>query len=141
MSLGLDGALSELEQMRLEVHLARCEDCRAYAAGALVTTGLLREAPLEQPEFPFVLPRRRRVSVRTLQTAAAAAAVALVVGLGTVALPAAQRPAPARTVQVPTATSAGAGSAVQVNGDRPRIVRVDLSAGRGPIARALPLRL
>jgi hypothetical protein len=41
----------------------------------------VRQAPLEQPSFPVVVPGRRFAVARTLQAGAAAAAVALTVGL------------------------------------------------------------
>ena len=82
LSLVLDGELSELERARLDVHLARCPECRAFQADATVVSRLLRDAPLEQMSVPIVLPRARRLSgARMLQAGAAAAAVAIVAGL------------------------------------------------------------
>lgn len=80
ISLHLDGELSELEQVALDGHLTSCARCRAYHASAADVSTQLRSAPLEQPEFPFVLPHRSRVRVplHAVQVAAAAAVVAVV---------------------------------------------------------------
>ena len=84
----LDGELSEFEQIALEVHLVGCARCRAYGASVADVSTQLRLAPVEQPEFPVVLPHRSRIRVplRTAQAAAAAAVVA-VVGFTAVGLP------------------------------------------------------
>ena len=81
LSLQLDHELTELDRARLDGHLERCPACRAFGAeiGAMTTT--LRRAPLESVTFRIAIPRRRLVSLRTLQAGAAAAAVALVAGL------------------------------------------------------------
>src|SRR5262245_25225800 len=47
-SLRLDGELSELESVRLGLHLRDCEDCRVYAREIAAITLELRAAPLEQ---------------------------------------------------------------------------------------------
>jgi predicted anti-sigma-YlaC factor YlaD len=80
ISLQLDGELSEFEQAALDGHLARCAQCRAYAASTSQVSAHIRMAPLEQPQFPVVLPHRSRVRVplRTAQAAAAAAVVAVI---------------------------------------------------------------
>jgi anti-sigma factor RsiW len=83
LSLALDGELSELEGLRLKTHLDGCPGCRAFEARTRAATNMLRTAELEEPDFPLVLPRRRRVPVRMLQAGAAAAAIALVAGLST----------------------------------------------------------
>ena len=80
-SASLDGELSELEAMRLEAHLATCTSCSAHAAGAATASRLVRQAPLEQPSFPIVVPGRRLAVARKLQVVAAAAAVTVTVGL------------------------------------------------------------
>lgn len=80
ISVRLDGELSEFEGAALDVHLSGCEQCRAYAASAEHVSAHIRSAPLEQPEFPVVLPHRSRVRVplRAAQAAAAAAVVAVI---------------------------------------------------------------
>jgi predicted anti-sigma-YlaC factor YlaD len=80
ISLHLDGELSEFEQIALDAHLTGCAACRAYGASIADVTTRLRSAPLQQPEFPVVLPHRARIRVplRTAQAAAAAVVVAVV---------------------------------------------------------------
>ena len=80
-SASLDGELSELDGARLEGHLATCASCREYAATAATASRLVRQAALEQPSFPIVVPGRRVAVARRLQAGAAAAAVAVTVGL------------------------------------------------------------
>lgn len=78
----LDGELSELEQADLGLHVEGCADCRAYHADSVSVSRLLRTAPLEQLEYPIVVPRRRYVSNRWVQVGSAAAAVLVAIGLG-----------------------------------------------------------
>jgi len=66
----------------LESHLARCEECRAFAADSVGFTATLRNAVLEQLERPVSLPAARRSVRRAVQFGAAAALVAASVGLG-----------------------------------------------------------
>jgi predicted anti-sigma-YlaC factor YlaD len=100
-SASLDGELSELDAARLEAHLTRCPACSAYASAAASASRLVRQAPLEQPSFPIVVPGRRIAVARQLQVAAAAAAVAVTVGLsvavGTIGGPSSARPSHAAT--------------------------------------------
>src|SRR5262245_25845893 len=84
VSMGPDGALSELEDALVRNHLGRCADCNSFAVGIEGFTGVLRAAPAEQPSRPVSLPRRSRSVFRSVQFGAAAAAVAAVVGLGSV---------------------------------------------------------
>lgn len=84
VSASLDGELSELEQTRLDAHLATCAGCRTYAAGAAEATRLMRQTSLEELDFPIVLPTRRLAAARRLQAVAAAAAVAATVGVSIV---------------------------------------------------------
>jgi hypothetical protein len=84
VSASLDGELSQLEQSRLDAHLASCVGCRTYAAGAAEAARLMRVTPLEQMQFPVVLPTRRLAAARRLQAVTAAAAVAVTVGLSVV---------------------------------------------------------
>ena len=79
ISACLDGEVSEVERATLDVHLAACADCRAYAAGLAETSRLLRAAPLEELDFPIALPSHRLRLARTMQLGAAAAAVAATV--------------------------------------------------------------
>src|SRR5207248_5258989 len=81
LSLLLDQELPELDRARLDTHLAECAACHTFGAGIVTLTTSLRDAPLEEVRFRVSIPRRRYVSVRTLQAGAAAAAVALVAGL------------------------------------------------------------
>ena len=74
-SLRLDGELSELEAVRLGLHLRDCPACRAYAREIAAITQELRATPLEQPNVRIFTPRRR--SAPRIQ-AAAVAAVGLV---------------------------------------------------------------
>jgi len=83
VSAQLDHELPELDRVRLDAHLEHCADCRSFRAEIASTTRVLRAAALEAPRFTVSVPRRRIVSVRSLQAGAAAAAVALVAGLGT----------------------------------------------------------
>ncbi len=74
--------LSTFEAALLDRHLRRCVDCRAFAAGAAVQTQLLRDAVLEQPLRPVVVPAARSLPVRrvaagALTTVAAMAAAAV----------------------------------------------------------------
>ncbi len=78
-SLRLDGELSEFEQAALDAHLAQCAPCRAYAASVTDATARLRAAPVEQPQFPVVLPHRSRIRIPL--GAAQVAAAAVVVGV------------------------------------------------------------
>jgi predicted anti-sigma-YlaC factor YlaD len=84
ISASLDAELSEVEGARLDAHLGLCAACRAYAVEARRTTRLLRAAPLEDLDFPIVLPSRRLAVARRLQVAAAAAALVVTLGLSAV---------------------------------------------------------
>ena len=105
ISLGLDGALSEFERVRLDRHLARCASCAAFGAQVGATTSVLREAPLIVPRAQVELPARRsarRRSAASAGLAAAAAGLAAVVVLH-----------PGSTVR---RTTAGAGSVARPAG-------------------------
>jgi anti-sigma factor RsiW len=78
----LDRELSQLEEADLRLHLDECAACREYQAGAVSISGALRGAPLEQLDFPIVVPNRRYVATRWLQAGSAAAAVLVAIGLG-----------------------------------------------------------
>jgi hypothetical protein len=77
-SLRLDDRLSDFEEVLLEAHLARCDDCRTFAASVSDLTAALRSAPLEQPELTFEVPRTTRGRTFALRAVSAAAAVAVV---------------------------------------------------------------
>ena len=81
ISASLDGEVSEVEQATADAHLAVCADCEAYAASLAATSRLLRATPLEELDFPIVLPSHRLRLARTMQLGAAAAAVAATVFL------------------------------------------------------------
>jgi ferric-dicitrate binding protein FerR (iron transport regulator) len=81
ISLHLDGELSEFERIVLEAHVARCSECREFRVELQGISLDLRQAPLERLGRPVELPRRTRLTARTLQFAAAAAA-AVAVGAG-----------------------------------------------------------
>ncbi len=78
----LDAELSELEEADLRLHLDGCVACRTYRADAASISGSLRAAPLEQLDFPIVVPNRRYVATRWIQAGSAAAAVLVAIGLG-----------------------------------------------------------
>jgi anti-sigma factor RsiW len=78
----LDAELSELEEANLRLHLDGCAACRTYQAGAMSISGSLRGAPLEQLDFPIVVPNRRYIATRWIQAGSAAAAVLVAIGLG-----------------------------------------------------------
>jgi predicted anti-sigma-YlaC factor YlaD len=84
IALRLDGELSDFEAAALDVHLARCDDCRRYGADVAATTRLLRTATLEEPQHELVLPRHRRSHRLIVQAASAAAAVVVISGLSAV---------------------------------------------------------
>jgi anti-sigma factor RsiW len=79
LSARLDSELTELEDAELRRHLAACPSCRAYEAEIGAFSSALRDAPLEEPEFPIFIPRTRRIAPRIQVGAAAAVAVATVV--------------------------------------------------------------
>jgi predicted anti-sigma-YlaC factor YlaD len=80
VSLRLDGELSDFEDAALSSHLAACAACRSYAFSTTEATAQIRATPLEQPEYPVVLPHRTRVRIplRTAHAAAAAAVIAII---------------------------------------------------------------
>jgi hypothetical protein len=84
-SLRLDSQLSEICEMRLKAHLARCLDCRRFTANMTAVTETLRAAPLEEPTYVFE-PRRirsaRGFGLRAVSAAAAAAAAAAALLVG-----------------------------------------------------------
>lgn len=82
VSARLDGPLGELDALRLDAHLGACADCRGYAAEVAAITGLLRAAPLQQPDRPMFAPvvRRRRPVVRAQLAAAAVVLLAVATG-------------------------------------------------------------
>src|SRR6266852_1754459 len=79
-SARLDCELSELEAVRLDVHLRACAECRAYADGIQTITAGLRAAPLERPEIRVIVPRRRLIPVPAAAATAAAVLLTAVAG-------------------------------------------------------------
>jgi len=75
-SLRLDGELSELEGALLDSHLARCADCRDFAADTVWIVDALRSAPVERVDAPVVVVAPR--SSRRIHIAAVAATCVLV---------------------------------------------------------------
>lgn len=86
LSARIDGELAELDAVRLDVHLAECEECRTFAAESAGVARALRKADLEPVAGTLFSPvgRRRRVAaplaaaVASLVVAAAAGSSALV---------------------------------------------------------------
>jgi hypothetical protein len=85
-SLRLDDQLSDFEEVLLEAHLARCPECREFAASVSGLTLALRAADLEQPAFAFDPPRSTRGTTYALRAVSAAAAIAVVGVSGLVSL-------------------------------------------------------
>jgi anti-sigma factor RsiW len=81
ISSRIDEELSELEEARLDLHLAGCAACRAYDADVVAVTKMMRAAPLEPLEFPVSVGRPRRSMLRQFELAAAVA-LAAAIGLG-----------------------------------------------------------
>jgi predicted anti-sigma-YlaC factor YlaD len=80
VSLRLDGELSQLESRMVDAHLARCADCREFAAGITDVTEALRSAPLERLLRPVAVRRLRRASVSRAQVSMVAAVAVAVLG-------------------------------------------------------------
>jgi len=78
VSLRLDRQLSDFEEVLLEAHLARCPDCKAFAASMIGLTAALRATAAEEPAFTFEAPRRTRGRTGAVRAVSAAAAVAVV---------------------------------------------------------------
>ena len=85
VSRALDGDLSPFEAVRLAAHLDACADCRGFQASIAATTVELRTAPVERPDKPITLPRRR--ALRPLPGSAAAAMAAAAILLLAVTAP------------------------------------------------------
>jgi hypothetical protein len=87
-SLELDGELSQVERVLLAAHLRRCEPCSAFVGELRALTEVMRTAPLEVRERPFVFQTRgparldRRLALRV---ALAATLAALGAALGVLA--------------------------------------------------------
>jgi anti-sigma factor RsiW len=80
-SARLDGELGQLDQARLEAHLALCAECREFAAGISAAAGRIRRTPLEAaPTEVFVAHRRSFVRPRVVTAAAATLLVAAAAG-------------------------------------------------------------
>ena len=85
-SLRLDDQLSDFEEVLLEAHLARCAECRAFAATISGLTYSLRAAELRQPTFAIDPPRSARGRTFALRAVSAAAVIAVVGVSGLVSL-------------------------------------------------------
>lgn len=83
VSLRLDGELSQLEVRMVDAHLARCPECKAFEAGAVTITELLRAAPLEPLAEPVVIRRPGRTWVARAQIGMAAAFALVFFGAAT----------------------------------------------------------
>lgn len=80
VSVALDEGLSDLEGRLLDVHLSRCDECRAFERRVGGITRELRDAELVSLERPIALPhRQRRLSAFRVASASAAAAAAVAV--------------------------------------------------------------
>jgi anti-sigma factor RsiW len=80
-SARLDGELGQLDQARLEAHLALCAECREFAAGISAAAARIRQTPLEAaPTQVFVAHRRSFVRPRVATAAAATLLVAAAAG-------------------------------------------------------------
>ncbi len=90
--------LSTFETALLDRHLRGCAACRAFAAGADEQTRLLRDAVLEQPARPVLIPEElapsgsRRVAAVLSACLVAGAAAAVLVWPGTRTTNAGQTP-------------------------------------------------
>ena len=83
-SASIDAELSELDDARVQSHLATCAACRAFAASAAQASQLVRATPLDDLNIQIVMPRRPLALARRLQVVTAAAAVVVGVGLSAV---------------------------------------------------------
>lgn len=80
ISRRLDGDISQLEERMLDMHLARCADCRTFDAQVTEFTRGLREAPLEPLGFPIEIRRTRRTALARAQVGIAAVVAIAVIG-------------------------------------------------------------
>jgi predicted anti-sigma-YlaC factor YlaD len=98
VSIRLDSTLSELEEVLVTAHLARCAACSEFASDLEAFTETLRTAPLAEPSMPFELPRRpsRFSAARVSSAAVAAITVAIALSGITLSGVVGLDPAPAR---------------------------------------------
>jgi anti-sigma factor RsiW len=83
LSQRLDGAISEIEWLAIERHLAACGDCRAFEAQSRWLVDELRAAPLERPSRPVtVSPLRTGWVSNRLGANISSVAALLVVAVG-----------------------------------------------------------
>jgi anti-sigma factor RsiW len=80
ISRRLDGEISQLEERMVEMHLARCSDCRTFDVQVTEFTRDLREAPLEPLGFPIEIRRTRRTALARAQVGIAAVVAIAVIG-------------------------------------------------------------
>jgi predicted anti-sigma-YlaC factor YlaD len=81
-SARLDGELGQLDQARLEGHLAVCAECRAFAESISAAAGELRATPLEAAPAGLFVPRRRHTIHRSRFVSAAAAILVVAAAAG-----------------------------------------------------------
>jgi predicted anti-sigma-YlaC factor YlaD len=84
-SLGLDGELSQVEQVLLRAHVGRCATCAEFVSDVGALTQELRTTALERVVVGCLPARRSSARMRTLQLGAAAAVVVIAAGLGSLA--------------------------------------------------------
>ncbi len=77
ISVALDSELSQLERAMVNVHLARCAECRAYEVEVAAFTHALREAPLERTASLTVRRLPRRATLRAVPAVAAGLMIAV----------------------------------------------------------------
>jgi predicted anti-sigma-YlaC factor YlaD len=140
-SLRLDGELSELDGVRLGLHLRDCTLCRAYAREIEALTLEFRSAPLEQPRGQTFVLRPKRVPAIRMQAAAVAAVAVIAAVAGTsFAIGRVLGTESGRTTR--TATSAADAASVRADSTRQHLLamlrgpRASVSVGSGT---ALPL--
>jgi anti-sigma factor RsiW len=87
VSLQLDDELSQLESRMMSAHLARCHDCRLFAAEVEEFTLALRAAPPVPLGHPIAVRRPRRLSILRMQAGVAAVLAVVAVGLASQVTP------------------------------------------------------
>lgn len=140
-SLRLDGELSELEELRLDLHLHDCGACRAYAREIAAIAEELRAASLEQPRVAIFTPRPPRSRLR-IQSVAAVAAVGLVAAAAGTSFAIGRALGTQGTPAGATATGSKDGASLRVDWAEQRILAIAQRL-RTPVrpgtAKALPL--
>jgi anti-sigma factor RsiW len=78
LSLHLDDELPAAEEELLDMHLATCAGCRAWAADLVALVSTVRAAALDRPTRTWRVERREVPSWRVVAACAAVAAVGLI---------------------------------------------------------------